>query len=433
MSKRAQILFLIFVLQFILVLSMMPILTFASSASDINSNDQNLQKHYLGSVVNTGKDNGYSGENTIGFKDPHYGWNLGRFFVDGFTQLSEENNSPVFIKNVGDRVTLWFNLEQNINSLNGNSDLTISEDINGYDEHFGLGKTNFGRGMLITRFTNYENKIGNNFPYKDYLLAAEKGADTEVKLLEEGDYEISLDYEIKNSPRKIAGNDILPSYTNYKVFFRFSVRNGNCMVFPFDIKTKAELINTVITENGFYLDLAKSRYLDVIIKKEVMKYGADGLTEDVRFNKPAKDGDQFTEEGIYTISVSNKYTRTETTKKIYVGTNKILKAHLTTGLSIGEIKDRVAQGALIGENGTITKPLGVSAMENNGTESKTISTIESKRSESKVSSTKETNIIADILSQDNIIEIFVIGAAISIVILLLILLIHKINSKKTRN
>ena len=28
-----------------------------------------------------------------------------------------------------------------------------------------------------------------------------------------------------------------------------------------------------------------------------------GLTEDVRFNRPARDGDQYTDEGIYTITV----------------------------------------------------------------------------------------------------------------------------------
>jgi hypothetical protein len=406
---------------------MAPVLTFASStiassASSSNSNTTSSQKHYLGSVVNTGKDNGFSENNEIGIKDPHYGWNLGRFFVNGFTQLSEENNSPVFIKNVGDRVTLWFNLEQNINSLNGDSNLTINEDINGYDEHFGISKTNFGRGMLITRFTNYENKIGNHVPYKDYLLAIEKGADTKVELCEEGDYEISLDYEIKNSPRKIAGKDILPSYTNYKVFFKFSVRNGNCMVFPFDIKTKAELINTVITENGFYLDLAKSRYLDVIIKKEVMKDGADGLTEDVRFNKPAKDGDQFAEPGIYTISVSNKYTRTETTKKIYVGTNNILKANLTTGLSIGEIKNKIALGATIADNGMITMPLTTSAEE-----------IQEKSSE--VSSMEEaTN--STVLAPVSMLLLLVIGASIFIIVILvlaIVLALRKSNSKNAKS
>ena len=51
------------------------------------------------------------------------------------------------------------------------------------------------------------------------------------------------------------------------------------MVFPFDVTTGAELTNTAFTENGFYLDLAKSRYLDIDIQREVLMEGVDGLTE----------------------------------------------------------------------------------------------------------------------------------------------------------
>lgn len=106
----------------------------------------------------------------------------------------------------------------------------------------------------------------------------------------------------------------------------------------FDVVTGAELTNSSITENGFYLDLAKSRYLNIDIKKEACKEGAEGLTEDVRFNKPAKDGEQYTDEGIYTITVSNVYTNQTTTKVIYVGTDDVLKAHVTTGLSIADVE-----------------------------------------------------------------------------------------------
>ena len=108
-----------------------------------------------------------------------------------------------------------------------------------------------------------------------------------------------------------------------------------------------------MTENGFRLDLAKSRYLKVNIKREVLKDSADGLVEDTRFNGPAKDGAQYTDEGIYTITVTNEYTGQFTVKKIYVGTNNVLRAHMTTGLSIPEINNLVAQGATISDDGTI--------------------------------------------------------------------------------
>ena len=90
----------------------------------------------------------------------------------------------------------------------------------------------------------------------------------EVKLCEEGDYEVALDYELRKNNLDLFGWNPFPSYNDYRIFFRFSVRNGNCMVYPFDVVTGAELTNSSITENGFYLDLAKSRYLNIDIKKE---------------------------------------------------------------------------------------------------------------------------------------------------------------------
>ena len=325
----------------------------------------NTLKHYLGAAVNTGKDNGYSKINKIEANDPHFGWTLGRFFVSGYTRVSEDSDAnPVFLKTLGDKVTLWFTLEQDINKLNGDDRLVIAEDQNGFDEYFGIKATNFGRGALLVRQVDYQNLTKEPTVYTDYLSAkVATSADTQVELFEEGDYEVALNYEIKNSLQKIndsfsignleIGANSIDDYSNYRIFFRFSVRNGNCMAYPFDVVTKAELTNSAVTENGFYLDLAKSRYLDVNIKKEVLTEGATGLTEDTRFNRPAKDGDEYTDEGIYTISVSNRYTGQQTTKQIYVGTNNILKAHLTTGLSITEIDEQLALEAKITDEGVI--------------------------------------------------------------------------------
>jgi len=294
-------------------------------------------------------------QNGIEKKDPHYGWELGNFFISGYTRNTKgDNGNPVFLKNVGDKITLYFNLKQDIDHLDGNEALLISEDSNGYDNYFETSVTNFGRGALIIRYTDYENVQHDPITYTNYLNAnAKTGADTIVQLFEEGDYEVALNYKIKNNKTKVLGQSILPEYNDYRIFFKFSVRNGNCMVYPFDVATKAELTNSSITENGFYLNLAKSRYLDINIKKEVLKEGTEGVTEDIRFNKPAKDGDQYTEEGIFTISVSNRYTDQLTTKTIYVGSDKVLKAFVTTGLSIEEINNLVTQGAEIADDGTV--------------------------------------------------------------------------------
>ena len=315
----------------------------------------NENKYYMGTAVNAGRDTGFSENNKITEKDPHFGWKLGSFYVDGYTRVTEnKNEDPVFLKNVGDTVTLWFELEQDISQLNGDKMLSIAGDTNGYDEYFGIEKTDMGRGTLIIRHTDYQNRTDDPVIYTDYLAAtASQNAAVEVKLCEEGDYEIALNYEIRKDNVDLFGWNPFPSYYNYRIYFRFSVRNGNCMVYPFDVATGSELTNSAITENGFYLDLANSRYLNIDIKKEVRREGAEGLTEDVRFNKPAKDGEQYTDEGIYTITVSNLYTNQTTTKVIYVGTDDVLKAHVVTGLSINDIEYQLSMGATVAADGTL--------------------------------------------------------------------------------
>jgi hypothetical protein len=146
----------------------------------------------------------------------------------------------------------------------------------------------------------------------------------------------------------------IASYTNYKITFSFSIRNGNCMVYPFDNLTGSELADNAITENGFKLDMAKSKYLTIDVKRSVLVVGTDGyLTEDVRFNRPAKDGEVYTSEGIYTFTVRNLYTNEETEKTIYVGSSNYLRALSATGMSIAELNAEIEKGSIIREDGTI--------------------------------------------------------------------------------
>lgn len=315
----------------------------------------NQQRYYLSSTAqSTKKDHGFADGTTITNDDPHFGWSLGKFYITGFSDTGKEEDNTIFFKTVGDELTLSFALDQNIDKLNKDESLSIGSDKKGYDEFFGIEESDFGRGTLIVRYTDYENLTHDAIVYNNYLTGVAKGkADTKIKLAEEGDYEIALDYEVKNDKRVVFGKSIAPSRHDYRIFCKFSVRNGNTMIYPFDVKTKAELNNGAITENGFYLDTAKSRYLNLNIKKEILKEGATGLTEDTRFNKVAKDGEQFTDEGIYTITATNRYTNETTTKKIYVGTNDVLKAFVSSNLSIEEIQTQLANGAAVDENGTI--------------------------------------------------------------------------------
>lgn len=376
MMKRVKQVSIKVIIIIISLVIMSSIVIYANDNSDSKEENDEL-KYYLGYLYNTGKDTGYSEFNTIKEDDPHYGWELGKFFINGYTRVKEnEDKEVIFLKNVGNKITLWFNLEEDIQKLNGDENISICGDVNGYDEYFGVEKTDFGHGTLIVKYTDYQNLSQDAVIYTDYLSSkVSQSADTKVECFEEGDYEVSLDYEIKNSPRKIFGQDIIPTYTNYKICFKFSVRNGNCMVYPFDVKTKGELTNSNNTVNGFYLDLAKSRYLDIDIKKEVMKDSADGLVEDIRFNRPARDGEKFTDEGIYTISVSNKYTNQKTEKKIYVGTNEVMKAACAMNMTIKDVEAELARGSNISEDGTIILAENLTDKKNITNESETNTTM----------------------------------------------------------
>lgn len=389
--------------------------------------DSEDNKYYIGEKTKTKKDTGYSGRETIDKDDPHYGWDLGRFYITGYSSKTELDGTQVFLKTVGDEMSLHFELLQNINKLNGNKNLSICEDTNGYNKSFGIEQTNFGCGALIIQHTDFQNNKLDPVIYTNYLTAWEKGADITVKLLEEGDYEVALDYEIRREAVSVFGYTVIPTYNNYEIRFKFSVRNGNCMVYPFDVKTRGELTNSAYTENGFYLDFAKSHYLDIHIKREVYADGADGLTEDTRFNKPAKEGETFTDEGIYTITAYNSFTKQTTTKVIYVGTNKVMKAHVVTGYSFVQIQQKLDQGYTIADDGTFVDPVPMATSTPTPVESQ--EEVESKTEESKDSDTKASDSEDD--DSDSIVGWIVAGMVVAAVVVAAIVVFIKISKKKS--
>lgn len=321
---------------------------YAYSGIGKTDSDENDQIYKLGTKVRVEDFDGYFGQKSIDEKDIHYGWDLGEFFVSGYTdEVKTEDNTVVFLKNVGDKVTLWFKLDENIDAICGKKGLTVTPDHDGYDQYFETPKMDFGKGALIVKYTDYKNVSSDPIIYTNYLEAnASVDADTKVQVFEEGDYEIALDYEITS-------DEFIDKIGHYRIYFKFLVRNGNCMAYPFDIETGNELTNSSWTENGFRIDLAKSRYLKVNVKREVLTESADGLVEDTRLNGPARDGAEYTEEGIYTITTENIYTNQTTIKKLYVGSNNVLKAYMTTGLSIPEINKLISEGATVSNDGYI--------------------------------------------------------------------------------
>lgn len=323
---------------------------------------ENDNRRNLGSKVRVSS-NGYSGEKEINNKDPHFGWDIGQFFMGGYTDCEKDSDGAMlFLKNNGDKLSLWFELQQDINKCYENSAIKVIKDNEGSDTYFGVpGGANetldFGRGALIIRKTNPDGTIDKPQIFTNYLEAsASVDSVTKVDLLEEGDYEVALDYAMKFDKTKILGRSILPETAKYRIFFKLKVRNGNSMVFLMDTMTGSEISSGSVTENGFRIDFANSQYLKVNVKRDVLKEGYNGPIWDTRFNSSASDGDIFTDEGVYTITVTNQYNGAITEKQVYVGSDSILKAYMVTGLDISDIRERMALGATIDKNGNITLP-----------------------------------------------------------------------------
>ena len=285
-------------------------------------------------VTNTGKDNGFSGHNDITTKDPHYGWKLGEFSIKGYTNTADYQGEEYFIKNLRDAITLSFTLKQDINCLNGNSSWSIAEDKNGYDQYFQVPKTNFKHGALIIQFTDFQGNKTEPIIYTDFLAANSKtGADTRVQFFEEGDYEVALDYEIKD-------NSGIDSYTNYRMFFTFKIRNGNNMVYAFD--KSGQLADNAWTASGFTINTANSHYLTITVNKYSVVDGIGGKKLDMSWSRTASDGDTYTEDGIYVVSVSNRYQPNgDVSKTFYVGNDPYVRAIPITGKSLEEIVELI--------------------------------------------------------------------------------------------
>ena len=349
---------------FLCLLCMLTSINVYAEETEENVKDNN--RTYYSDAYWAGHDDDFSEEGPIDSDDYNYGWSLGKFSVSGYsTRMEDAEGNYIFLKNVGDKINLTFVLEQEIHCLNGNKKLYIRE-LDPRDEYFQTQNIDFGHGALILRHTDYEGTKHEPIIYSNYLEALEVGTEnkisidgpnTNVYLLEEGDYEVALDYRIgkeKDGPLFINPKD---PYQDFRIFFKFSIRNGNCMTYIRDVTTGSELTNESVTKNGFVVDMANPNYLQVIIKKEVMSDGRDGLIEDTRFNRPISDGEKFTEEGMYTLTTKNIYTNEQTIKKIYVGTDEVMIAYVNSQYSIEEINSLLEQGCIINDDGTIEYPV----------------------------------------------------------------------------
>ena len=377
----------------VLVLSLLVGLTavtpmLSAKTEKVSAAASSNQINYFGTVVPCGKDNGYLPNTSSAWNpwtlltipgivmglipddDPHKGWELGSFFVQGYSGRVQSTlnaygqDMPVYLKNAGDTLSFGFKLDQDIDALNGNDEYIISDDHEiiqdcWVDDPYVAG--DLGRGVLIVVHTDWQGKETKTV-YKDFLESKRVGSNTQIQLFEEGDYRVVLCYEIYKDDFWNWATDWMDpngSWFNYRMESYFSVRNGNAMVYPYETETGTELTNTAYTEKGFRLSLAKSRYLQLSVKKENLNQSGTEIVEDVRFNGVVADGSVFKNEGKYTITVKNVYTDLTTEKVIYVGTNDVMRCNAVTGMDVPTINERLRVGYRIQADGTLAEPLPV--------------------------------------------------------------------------
>lgn len=277
--------------------------------------------------VNAGNKGGYAKRDNVTDKNLQYGWKLGRFILAGFT---EETTNGVFLKTLGDDITLLFDIDQDINALNGNAKMAIAVDKEAKDVPFNYSEkdASFGAGALFIQHEDYRHNKTLIPPYTNYLAANGTGvANTRVEINEEGIYEVALDYLIKT-------NGIGGKTEGYRINFSFNVKNGDGVAFLRDYKTSSELQDYSITKNGFKIDLGQSHSIRAHVTRKDININETAL--DVREDKPASAGDSFTKEGYYIIEMTNIATGKTVTKNIFIGDQAALRRFLQVEPALGQ-------------------------------------------------------------------------------------------------
>ncbi len=314
------------------------------------------QRQTVGETVNAGYGSGYSGQGAIGGSDPHSGWELGSFILDGCTECRD---NTMLVKTPDEKISLKYRLSQSdLDRLGGDSDLSIKSDPTGTDSGFGVQNEYFGRGALLIRRTDENGTAEEVQVIPDFLSnIAVSGTETEVQLFDEGDYEVALDYRINED------GFFYDDQYDYRVFFKFSVRNCGCGIWPVDTVSGESLDNAVSTYNGFRLDSSVSDYLKVKVSLSQWTEKENGYSEIHIYDRAPEKDELFEEEGIYTITAINPTTdpsgRQPVIKKIYVGSSDVLRAYVSgrnKDMTVNMIADCIKRGGSVLADGTLVSP-----------------------------------------------------------------------------
>lgn len=321
--KKIAINILTLLLTVVSILSVFVLPAFADeSVADIPTETTN---HFVFNEMKTAPDNtGYAAPCALGAGDPLLGVNVLDIEIGGFSATTLHNGERVFLKTSPSVPTLSINVKADLNNLGG-SGAYVCADIATVASDFGY-RGRVGKGLLIVEHIDYTGKK-QTFATPDLFTVLNDNGDIIPAVFgAEGHYRIAVLFETERyvktvkewvSPFKKKKKKIF-AYNNYVISAEFSILNGNAMVFAFD-SAGNEIYNGSVVSDGFFLDLAESHYLDLQIKKEVVRSsGFLGETTDTRFNTVGEDKRFYNQNGLYTITVTNPVTGATTTKKILV-------------------------------------------------------------------------------------------------------------------
>lgn len=323
--------------------------TYEFSLFDSEENESSLpaesNRFSLGEERITNKE--FVESETIPSDDVHFGWEMGQFFMGGYAEMRqdpENKDNVLFLKTRENKLVFWYHLNQNVEKCNENENLSVSYEGKGVDQRFNERLPEIKRGILIIRKKNPDNTKDEPVTYTDFLKACgSPNADVKIQLFEEGDYEVALDYVLRNDNKKVVGKSVLPKKTHYTNYFSFSVRNSNSMIQLKDTETGLELFNHDVTKNGFALNFNGSKYLKVNIeRKKLGKHGNEYVWDTVR-NIAAKDGDSFKSEGLYSITIENAIGEV-TEKTIYVISPEAYERYRNDNLPIETVLKKELDG-----------------------------------------------------------------------------------------
>ena len=201
------------------------------SKTIIGAAESSEERYYIKTTTfDAGLDEGYAPRKPIKKDNPHYGWDIGRFYLTGFRSYTVIDGVPVFYKYIEQSMYLHFQIEKDIERLDTKGLLSISDIYFGYDADFGIPYGSFKRGALfVQRTAHHTGEKDKVREFYDFLGAMSNGFNTSFLQIDyNGIYDVALDYTIEESKRKDSHDK---QYWDFKVPFRFKVvdidKSGN--------------------------------------------------------------------------------------------------------------------------------------------------------------------------------------------------------------